>query len=197
MGGRAVAAVTCLQCGPRGVREVLPDGSELILRALEPEDGELLREVFDGMGPRSRERRFMTPKHTLTKGDLRQLTAVDHHDHEAVVAFSVADDRPIGVARLVRSADHQDTADVAVAVVDAWQSRGVGTVLASSLVARARELHIRRFTLLMAQDNEAAVRLMHRVLGDVEHASMDRETAEFVVSLAPGHRGGRLVLKGA
>jgi RimJ/RimL family protein N-acetyltransferase len=192
-----MAAVTCLPCGPRGVRETLPDGSELTLRALEPEDGGLLREVFDGMGPRSRERRFMTPKHTLTDGDMRQLTAVDHHDHEAVVAFSVTDGAPIGVARLVRGAEDPDTADVAVAVVDAWQSRGVGTLLASSLVARARELRIRRFTLLMAQDNEAAIRLMHRVLGDVEHASMDRETAEFVVSLAPGHRGGRAVLKGA
>ncbi len=192
-----MASVTCLPCGARAVRETLPDGSELALRSLEPEDGDLLREVFDGMGARSRERRFMTPKHTLTNADLRQLTAVDHHDHEAVVAFSVTDGRPIGVARLVRSADEPDTADVAVAVVDAWQSRGVGTVLASSLVARARELRIRRFSLLMAHDNEAAVRLMHRVLGDVEHASMDRETAEFVVSLAPGHRGGRLVLKGA
>lgn len=190
-------SVTHLRSRSPGVRETLPDGSELTLRALEPQDGDLLREVFDGMGSRSRERRFLTPKHTLTASDLRHLTAVDHHDHEAVVAFSVADGRPIGVARLVRCDDDPATADVAVAVVDAWQSRGVGSVLASSLVARARELRIRRFTLVMAPDNEAAVRLMHRVLGDVEHADIDRETAEFVVSLAPGHRGGRVVLKGA
>jgi RimJ/RimL family protein N-acetyltransferase len=196
-GVRSISSVTHLRSRSRGARETLPDGSALTLRALEPEDGDLLREVFDGMGPRSRERRFLTPKHTLTATDLRQLTAVDHHDHEAVVAFSVTDGRPVGVARLVRGADHPDTADVAVAVVDAWQDRGVGTALASSLVARARELRIRRFALLMAPDNEAAVRLMHRVLGDVEHASVDRETAEFVVALAPRHRGGRFVLKGA
>ena len=192
-----MSSLTHLRTRSRGVREMLPDGSELTLRPLEPEDGDLLREVFDGMGPRSRERRFLTPKHTLTSTDLRHLTAVDHHDHEAVVASSVADGRPVGVARLVRSTDDPETADVAVAVVDAWQSRGVGTALASALLERARELCIRRFTLLMAQDNEAAVRLMHRVLGDVEHASVDRDTAEFVVSLAPGHRGGRVVLKGA
>jgi RimJ/RimL family protein N-acetyltransferase len=192
-----MSSVTHLRSRAHEVRETLPDGSELTLRPLEPEDGDLLREVFDGMGPRSRERRFLTPKHTLTDSDLRHLTAVDHQDHEAVIACSATDGRPVGVARMVRSADDPETADVAVAVVDAWQSRGVGTVLASSLVARSRELHIRRFTLLMAHDNEAAVRLMHRVLGDVEHASVDRDTAEFVVSLAPGHRGGRVVLKGA
>jgi len=192
-----MSSVTHLRSRAHEVRETLPDGSELTLRPLEPEDGDLLREVFDGMGPRSRERRFLTPKHTLTSSDLRHLTAVDYHDHEAVIAFSAIDGAPVGVARMVRSADDAETADVAVAVVDAWQSRGVGTVLASSLVARSRELRIRRFTLLMAHDNEAAVRLMHRVLGDVEHASVDRDTAEFVVSLAPGHRGGRVVLKGA
>ena len=192
-----MAVMTCLPSTPLAPRETLPDGSEVTLRPLEREDGDLLREVFAGMGPRSRERRFLTPKHSLTASDLRQLTAVDHHDHEAVVAFSTADGRPVGVARLVRSTDDPTTADVAVAVVDVWQSRGVGTALASALAARARELCIRTLTLMMAHDNEPAVRLMHRVLGDVQHATLDRETAEFVVSLAPSRRGRRGVLKGA
>ena len=191
-----MAAVTCLPCEPTGVREGLPDGSEVALRPLEPDEGHLLVEVFDGLGPRSRERRFLAPKPSLTSGDLRRLTAVDHHDHEAVVAFSVPDDRPVGVARMVRLRDDPEVADVAVAVVDAWQARGVGTALASFLVARASELRISRFSVLMAHDNEGAVRLMHRVVGDVEQATMDGDTAEFVVSLEPAHRGGRVVLKG-
>ena len=88
---------------------------------------------------------------------------------------------------------------MAVAVVDAWQERGLGTVLASSLVARARELGVRRFSLIMARDNEGAVRLMNRVLGDVEQAEVNHETAEFVVSLTTGRpvRGSRIVMKGA
>jgi ribosomal protein S18 acetylase RimI-like enzyme len=172
--------VTCLPCG---ARETLTDGSEVFLRPLEPDDADLLRHVFDGMGPRSRELRFLTAKPTLTGADLRQLTAVDHVDHEAVVAFSVADGRPVGVARVVRLADDPETADVAVAVVDTWQSRGVGSALATRLVERARELGIRRVSLLMAHDNEAAVRLMRRILGRVEHAGADGETAEYVVSL--------------
>ncbi len=179
--------------------ESLPDGSEVVLRPLEPEDADLVLDVFDRLGPRSRERRFLTPKHRLTASDLRQLTAVDHHDHEAVVALSAEDCRPLGVARFVRSPTDPETADVAVAVVDDWQDRGLGTVLASSLVARAGELGVRRFSLLMARDNQAAVRLMHRVLGDVEQVELNHDNAEFVVSLTttrPG-RGGRVVLKGA
>ena len=168
----------------------------MFLRPLEPHDEDLVLEVFEQLGPRSRELRFLTAKPTLTRADLRRLTAVDHVDHEAMVAFS-ADGHPVGVARLVRLRDDPETADVAVAVVDAWQARGVGTKLASSLVARAKELCIRRFSVLMAHDNEGAVRLMHRVLGDVEQVDMDGDTAEFVVSLEPRHRGGRLVPKGA
>ena len=45
----------------------------------------------------------------------------------------------------------------------------------------------------MAHDNEGAVRLMHRVLGDVEQVDMDGDTAEFMVSLdaAPSRRPPR------
>ncbi len=176
----------------------LPDGSEVMLRPLEPDDGDLLLEVFAGMGERSRERRFLTPKHTLSAGDLRRLTAVDHHDHEAVVALSATECRPLGVARFVRMAGDPATADVAVVVVDAWQHRGLGTVLATSLLGRARELGVRRFSLLMAHDNQAAVRLMHRVLGDPDHVALEDQTAEFVVSLTPRRSGrARRVLKGA
>jgi len=180
-----------------GEQRTLADGTVLALRPLEPEDGDLLREVFEGLGPRSRELRFLTGKPRLTDADLRQLTAVDHRDHEALVAFSSPGCRPIGVARVVRSAGDPATADAAVAVVDAWQSRGVGTVLAVSLVARARELGIHRISVLMAHDNEAAARLMRRVLGRVEHAGADGETAEYVVSVDSGRSAAGLSAQGA
>jgi RimJ/RimL family protein N-acetyltransferase len=192
-----VFAVSALPSCWHGVPETLPDGAEVVLRPLEPDDADLLHAVFDRLGPRSRELRFLAPKHRLTGADLRQLLAVDHRDHEAVVAFAADDGEPVGVARFVRSDEDPRTADVAVVVVDAWQSRGVGTVLASALVRRARELRVDHFSVLMAHDNEAALRLLHRVLGDVETTVLDRDQAEFVVALGPRHRGGRVVLKGA
>ena len=42
-------------CG-YAARTYLPDGSEVLLRPLEPEDGDLLLDIFAGLGPRSRER---------------------------------------------------------------------------------------------------------------------------------------------
>ena len=49
-----MATVSTLPHRPSGVWHTLPSGSVVVLRPLEPEDGNLLREIFDGMGPRSR-----------------------------------------------------------------------------------------------------------------------------------------------
>jgi acetyltransferase len=153
------------------------------LRPLEPGDSGALLEIFDGLGPRSRELRFLTAKPRLTSADLRQLTDVDQHDHVAILAVSVAHGRPVGVARFVREPEDPRSADVAVEVVDAWQNHGVGTILVTELARRASEVGVRRFTLVMARANEAAHRLMHRAPGEIEQLAVDREDAEFAITL--------------
>ncbi len=175
----------------------LPSSATVVVRPLEANEGDLLLEVFDRMSRRSRERRFLAPKHRLTASDLRQLTAVDHLHHEAFVALSVADGRPVGVARFVREDDDPEAADVAVSVVDAWQGQGVGTLLATSLASRAQEVGITRFNAVMLPDNEAAARLMHRTTGDVERVALSHHGAEFVITLEPSSKGSRRrLLKG-
>jgi ribosomal protein S18 acetylase RimI-like enzyme len=151
------------------------------LRLLEPGDSTAVLEVFAGLSDRSRELRFLTPKPRLTSADLQQLTDVDQHDHVAVLALTHS--RPIGVARFVRHPEDADSADVAVAVVDEWQDRGIGTRLTRELVRRARGLGVRRFTMAMAPDNEGAVRLLHRAPGEIERLAIDPDVAEFALSL--------------
>ena len=153
------------------------------LRPLEPGDRASVLEVFDGLGPRSRELRFLAPKPRLTEADLRQLTAVDRQDHVALVATSASHGRPVGVARFVREADAPDSADVAVAVVDDWQDRGVGTLLVTALVRRALEVGIRRFTLAMSHENDAVRALIRRLRAEVEYLDLGREITELAVIL--------------
>jgi RimJ/RimL family protein N-acetyltransferase len=157
--------------------------SKVELRPLERGDTGAVLEVFAGLGPRSRQLRFLTSKPRLTSADLRQLTAVDHHDHVALLAVSGPHGRPIGIARFVRDRVHPNDADVAVAVVDAWQGRGVGTLLADALVRRARVAGVHRFTLVMAAHNDGALRLLSRCSGQIERLALDGETAEFAVTL--------------
>jgi RimJ/RimL family protein N-acetyltransferase len=177
----------------------LRDGSVLRVCELEPGDEGTVLEVFAGLGPRSRELRFMTPKPRLNGPDLRQLTAVDDRDHVALVAVS-EEDGPIGIARFVRDPNDAGAADVAVAVVDSWQRRGVGTALADALSRRAREEGIHRFTVVMQRDNTPAMHLLHRARAGVDRLAIDRETAEFSVSLVDRGQAvprRRATLKGA
>jgi nucleotide-binding universal stress UspA family protein/GNAT superfamily N-acetyltransferase len=173
--------------GKRGRLE-LPDGTRIGLRSLGADDRELLLDMFDRLGEESRYRRFLTPKKRLTDRELAALSAVDHHDHEALVALA-ADGREtgVGVARYVRSAADPAVAEVAVAVTDDWQRRGVGGAVLEHLAARAREEGVRRFSALVLAENRAVRDLFERV-GDVTLTPVGDGQVELEIEL-PDRRG--------
>jgi len=159
----------------------LTAGSVRIRPLVDGETGPVLA-VFEGLGARSRELRFMTPKPRLSATDLCHLTHVDGVDRVALVA-ELPDGRPVGIARFVRHACDRAAADVAVAVVDTWQRRGVGALLARALGACAREVAVRRFTVDMRSDNHGAVGLMRHVGGKVRPVAVDHHSTEFEVEI--------------
>jgi ribosomal protein S18 acetylase RimI-like enzyme len=105
---------------------------------VEPSDRGRLVALFNRLSPESRRRRFLGPKPELTERDLRYLTAVDHHWHEALAAVDRRDGSILGVARYVGHAGRPTAADVAVAVADEVQRQGIGTALTRCLIGRAR-----------------------------------------------------------
>lgn len=184
------AAVLYPDCPPQGATST----TGIRVEPLVPGDLMTVQQVFHGLGARSRELRFLAAKPRLTSADLRSLTDVDGHDRVALVARH--DDCPIGIARFVRDTEDPASADVAVAVVDAWQDRSVGTRLAHALLERAQELGITRFSIAIAHENEAAIRLMHRIAGSVSRVGWEGGVVEFEASATAGRSRGRAVLKG-
>jgi len=65
----------------------LGDGSKVALRAIEPGDRAGIARGFERMSDESRYRRFLTVSDRLSNAQLDYLTRVDHHDHEALIAF--------------------------------------------------------------------------------------------------------------
>ena len=159
----------------------LRDGTRAHLRTIEPEDRDALAQGFDALSEESRYRRFLTPTPTLSGSQLRYLTEVDHHDHEAIIATN--DERePMGVARYVRVDPESDTAEVAVTVVDAWQGRGLGTALLARLTERAREEGVACFTATALATNDDMLDLL-RNLGVTESAPASGGVVEMRVEL--------------
>ena len=167
----------------------LRDGATILIRPIEPDDKSAIVSGFETLSPESRYRRFFSPLHRLTDRDLAYLTEVDHHDHEALIAQDEHGET-LGVARYVRAADPQ-RAEVAVAVVDAWQGRGVGTALLTRLVDRAREEGVRIFTATILTENRDALGLM-RSIGDTHRMGPPSTTVELEIELPRRGIGARL-----
>ena len=141
--------------------KTLRDGSVIRLREVRADDKDAIATGFERLSPESRYRRFFTTMNRLSDSDLRYLTEVDHHDHEAVLAIA-PDGGPVGVARYVRG-DEATEAEVAVAVVDDWQGRGAATALLERLIERASENGIERFVASVLQENADALELFRSV----------------------------------
>ena len=164
------------------VPTVLRDGSTVMVRPVQSTDASLLADGFARLSERSRRLRFLGNKNNLTVAELRYLTCIDHHDHEALGALS-PDGRGIGVARYIRDSEDPSRAEVAVTVVDEWHGRGLGTKLLELLSDRARAEGVDRFTATVASDNMASSRLVRSAGGVLVSGSLG--TREYEIRLVP------------
>ena len=169
-----------------GVIERLPDGARVLIRPIRPDDKGMLADGLRRLSPQSAQRRFLTPKRSFSRAELRYLTEVDGRDHVALVAESPANPvrRLIAVGRFVRLTDDLEAAETAITVADEWQGRGLGSVLGKHLAHAARNRGIRRFTATMASDNVAAHRLMAKLTSHLEQRHVGSGVDELVLDLA-------------
>jgi RimJ/RimL family protein N-acetyltransferase len=131
----------------------------LTIRALQDGDTETVAAVFTRLGDRSRERRFCGAKPRLSDLELANLARVDR-DRHVLVGYVDGDAEPVGIARLVRNGD---SAEIAFAIADTHQSRGVGSILAGELAADARAAGITQLTATVCGDNPRVIALMKRL----------------------------------
>jgi ribosomal protein S18 acetylase RimI-like enzyme len=134
-------------------------GPTLVVRPLRHGAARTVMVLFERLGDESRRTRFNGPKPCLRRSELRELASVDAN-HHVLVAYVDGDPQPVAIARLVRDGS---TAEVAFAVADEYQQRGIGSALAAELIDDARAVGITEITALVASDNPAAVALLRRV----------------------------------
>ena len=136
---------------PEPLEVTLRDGTTIAVRALVPEDRELIAAAFERLSPRSRHMRFFSPIPRLTKGMLDRLMDVDQARHVALIA--IHDQACIGVVRYVVDRHDPSSADFAITVIDAQQGRGLGRALTAAIAGVAQARGVRRFTLDIHPEN--------------------------------------------
>lgn len=154
----------------------LRDGTRLQIRPIVPEDEPLLHEAVAAMSERTVYFRFFSPIKRMSDALAHRLAVVDYRDRFAIVAATRRPygpshkERIVGVARYDRARD-TDVAEVAVAVIDEFQHRGLGSVLLAELARVARGQGIRSFQLIVLPENREMLGLL-RKMGWIHQAKL-------------------------
>jgi GNAT superfamily N-acetyltransferase len=163
----------------------LIDGTELLIRPIQPDDKARLAAGLTKLSETSVQRRFLGPKPRLTAAELRYLTEVDGHDHFAIVAVAPQWHCDIvASARWVRLADDPAAAEAAIVVCDALQGKGLGKALARMLADAARLNGIERIRATMLSDNPPALALMRVIAARLSDGGHSYGVHEVVAELA-------------
>lgn len=163
----------------------LRDGGGARVRPIRHDDGPLLVDFFERLGPESRYFRFFRIKETLDPKEVEFFTHVDYSDRMALIA--ILDGRMIGLASYDREREDPTTAEVAFAVADEHQGRGIGTLLLQLLTTHARSHGLEHFTAFVLPENRQMMRLFRNSGYDLTRTIEEGVfTVDFPVALSEG-----------
>jgi acetyl coenzyme A synthetase (ADP forming)-like protein len=138
-------------------RLILRDGTAAQLRVASPTDRAALGELFARLSPESRHRRFLS---VAVPSDKTVADLCDSSDPRNVLTLVVS--RTVGgQERLIATGSYlavgDDTAEVAFTVDDAFQGKGLGTLLLERLSLLAARHGFRRLTAVTQTDNRPMI----------------------------------------
>lgn len=140
-------------------REILSDGSRIEIRAIRREDEADMLAAIGKTSAQSLQRRFFAMKRHFSESERAFFTEVDFINHVAIVAL--ADDANekviIGGGRYI--VFEPGRAEMAFVVVDAWQGRGVGSILMRHLIILASNAGLQELTAEVLPENAAMIRV--------------------------------------
>jgi len=150
-----------LQADKYSAIETLRDGRRLEIRALTHDDRSNLIAAVARTSAESLRRRFFVPKTKFTDREMDFFSNVDFVNHVALVAV-IEDDQTaiVGGGRyiVVRPGE----AEIALAIVDHYQGRGIGTALIRHLVAIARAAGLTRLIAEVLAENLPMLRVFEQ-----------------------------------
>jgi RimJ/RimL family protein N-acetyltransferase len=151
-------------------RVLLSDGTEAELRPIEPGDRDAFLAFHRALSEESRYLRYFSARRQLPENELHHyLDDVDQRDHAGIVAL--VGGALVGHALYDRTGSTGD-AEVALEVADAFQGRGVGTLMLEELTALARRSGIQRLLAHVLPGNRRMLEVFHD-LGYAERATFE------------------------
>jgi acetyltransferase len=162
-------------------KAVTRDGSQITIRPIKPEDAPLLIEFFNALSERTVFFRFLGEMKALSPKWIKRFTRINYARDVAMVAIKETESREriLGVSRIMRKPE-TIKGEFAVVVGDAWQGRGIGTMLAEHCISFARKLGIRSIWGIVSPENKKMLDMAQHLGFSVE---LDAEAGLYEIKM--------------
>jgi GNAT superfamily N-acetyltransferase len=147
---------------PCEIETVLSDGRPVCLRTIRPSDETRIRDGINEMSDRSRYLRFFSAFRSPPESIVKQLSAVDGHDHIGWGAILLDGDEcpPIAAAHAIRSKDVPSHGELAIAVLDDYHGLGLARMLIAAVLLDCIDEDLHALDMQMLSENRAAHNLV-------------------------------------
>jgi acetyltransferase len=138
----------------------LPDGTEITIRVIRPEDEPLAIALFETFSEQTVRLRYFSLLKRLTHESLIRLCHLDYDREMALVAVQKTDVGPrfLGVSRFYLDPETQ-SAEYAVVIGDPWQKEGLGRHLMQRLIDVAKDRGVKRLRGPVLRENRGMLAL--------------------------------------
>ena len=146
------------------------DAVEILLRPVKRSDEPLLKDFFYSLSDNSLYRRFISMRKDMPHERLQEFVVIDYTSQIIILAV-LQEGKKEDVAGLGQYTIDEDshTADIAFAVKDECQNRGIGTELLSYLTQLAKRQGLLGFTAEVLVENQSMLHLFEKAF-DVERS---------------------------
>ncbi len=166
-------------------RIILRDGSSAFVRPAEPEDREALREFFRQLSDASKRRRFFSiadPADALLD---RQCDSSNPRKQLTLIVTRIVDGAPRIIATGGYVAHDESSAEVAFAVDDEFQRKGLGGLLLERLALLAARNGFLRFWAMTRMENELMIETFRQSGFAPIRSKVEDDFVEIDFSVAP------------
>ena len=155
-------------------RKTTRRGQALFLRPVRISDEPLLKDFFYSLSDRSMYRRFLTPTWEMSHERLQDFVVIDYTKAMIILATVEEDAREVvvGLGEYYLEDDGL-RANVAFAVRDTYQNRGVGTELLGFLIHIAKRQGLLGLTAEVLKENEPMLRVFEKMGLPLEKTSAE------------------------
>jgi len=150
-------------------RRTTRGGLEVVLRPVKISDEPLVKDFFYSLSDQSMYRRFMSVRKDMPHERLQEFVIIDY-TKEIVILASVQHHETEEIVGLGQYGidESTHTAEVAIAVKDAYHNHGIGTELLSYLTLLAKRYGLLGFTAEVLVENKPMLHLFEKMGFDLE-----------------------------